>query len=62
MKTKTQPLHIYLSSSGKNGKSYVVKKIYQAVRKTLFYYSHKPEKPRVLLLGHGTTIHSAQLL
>ena len=45
----------------------MVKVIYNAISKTLFYHSKDPEKPRVLLLGPtemsavnvcGTTIHS----
>ena len=61
-----EPVHIFLSGSGGAGKSHLVKVIYNAISKTLFYLCKDPEKPRVLLLGPtgisaanigGTTIH-----
>ena len=62
-----EPLYIFLSGSGGTGKSHLVKVIYNAITKTLFYHCKEPEKPRVLLLGPtkistankgGTIIHS----
>ena len=61
---KPQPFHIFFSSSGGTGKSYVIKTIFQALTKT---YSNNPKNVRLLLLGptgisavniNGLTIHS----
>ena len=60
-------MHIFLSGSGGTGKSYLVKVIYNAISKTLFYHYKDPEKHRVFMLGStrisevnigGITIHS----
>ena len=62
-----KPIHIFLSGSGGTGKSHLVKVIYNAISKTLFYHCKDLEKPRPLLLGPtgisaanigGTTIYS----
>ena len=57
----------YFLGSGGTGKSHLVKKIYNAISKTLLYLCKDTEKPKVFLLGPtgkqavnigGTTIHS----
>ena len=61
------PVHVFLSGSGRTGKSRLVKTIYEVVSKELFYHSKERHKPCVLLLGRivtsavnivGATIHS----
>ena len=46
-----EPLHIFLSGSGRTGKSHLVQVIYNAILKPLLYYCKDRDKPRVLLIG-----------
>ena len=66
-KTKPrEPLNLFLSGSGRVGKSHLFKIIYQSVSKVLQYPDGSPDKQRVLILAptgvssinvSGLTIH-----
>ena len=43
-----EPIHTFLSGGGGTGKSHLVKVIYNAISKGLFYHRKDPEKPRFL--------------
>ena len=43
-----EPVYIFLSGSGGTGKSHLLKVMYNALSKTLFYHCKDPEKPKNL--------------
>ena len=48
------PVHVFLSGSGRTGKSHLVKTIYQAISKELLYHSKEP-------WGEWPMFHSKEL-
>ena len=46
-----EPVHLLLSASGGTSKSYLLKVIYNAITKTLFYHCKDPKKDRLILPG-----------